>query len=106
MFIISVIELFSQNLGVSFIFTRKMDISLSLSFCRVNTCAKSVLGLKLGMATEEDPIVQALEIGFKQKNHLDKVFTNLEVQRRAIMDITMEWKNFKDYFAYLDRSLQ
>jgi hypothetical protein len=30
----------------------------------------------------------------------------LEVQRRAIMDITMEWKNFKDYFAYLDWNLQ
>jgi hypothetical protein len=54
------------------------------------------------MVMEEDPIVQALEAGSKQKDHLDKVFTNLEVQRRAIMDITMEWKNFKDYFAYLD----
>ncbi len=58
------------------------------------------------MVMEEDPIVQALEAGSKQKDHLDKVFTNLEVQRRAIMDITMEWKNFKDYFAYLDWNLQ
>lgn len=58
------------------------------------------------MATEEDPTVQALEVGFKQKDYLDKVFTNFEVQKRTIMDITMEWKNFKDYFAYLDQSLQ
>ncbi len=55
---------------------------------------------------EEDPIVQELEAGFEQKDRLKKVFANLEIQRRAIMDITMEWKNFKDYFGNLDQSLQ
>jgi len=58
------------------------------------------------MATEEDPIAQALEAGSERKDRLEKVFANLEVQRRAIMDFTMEWKDFEDYFADLDRSLQ
>ncbi len=58
------------------------------------------------MVMKEDPIVQALKVSSKRKDRLEKVFTNLEVQRRAIMDITMEWKDFEDYFAYLDQSLQ
>jgi hypothetical protein len=58
------------------------------------------------MAMEEDPIVQELEAGFEQKDRLKKVFVNLEIQKRAIMDITMEWKNFKDYFGNLDQSFQ
>jgi hypothetical protein len=58
------------------------------------------------MATEEDPIAQALEAGSERKDRLEKVFANLEVQRRAIMDFSMEWKDFEDYFADLDRSLQ
>ncbi|CAM6015351.1 unnamed protein product [Sphagnum balticum] len=58
------------------------------------------------MATEEDPIAQALEAGSERKDRLEKVFANMEVQRRAIMDFTMEWKDFEDYFADLDRSLQ
>jgi hypothetical protein len=37
------------------------------------------------MAIEEDPIAHALEVGFEWKDYLEKVFVNLEVQRREIM---------------------
>ncbi len=54
-----------------------------------------VLGWESGMAIEDNPIAQALEVGFEQKDYLKKVFANLEVQRRLIMNVTMEWKDFK-----------
>jgi hypothetical protein len=54
-----------------------------------------VLGWELGMAIEDDPVAQALEVGFERKDCLEKVFTNLGVQRRLIMNVTMEWKDFK-----------
>ncbi len=47
------------------------------------------------MAIEEDPILQALEASFEQIDHLEKVFANFEVQKKDIMNVTMEWKNFK-----------
>jgi hypothetical protein len=31
---------------------------------------------------------------------------NLEAQTRAIMNVTLEWKDFKDYFVDIDWSLQ
>jgi hypothetical protein len=39
---------------------------------------------------------------FERKDHLEKVFVNLEVQKREIMNVTMEWKDFKKYFVDLD----
>jgi hypothetical protein len=61
-----------------------------------------VLGWKLGLAMGEDPITQALEASSKQKDHLEKVFVNLEAQTRAIIIVTIEWKDFKDYFVDID----
>jgi len=61
-----------------------------------------VLGWELGMAIEEDPILHALKVGSQQKDRLEKVFANLEVQRKEIMNVTMEWKNFKEYFVDLN----
>ncbi len=58
------------------------------------------------MAIDEDPILQALKAGSQRKDHLEKVFANLEVQRKEIMNVTMEWKNFKEYFVDLNQSLQ
>jgi len=54
------------------------------------------------MAIEEDPILHALKVGSQQKDRLEKVFANLEVQRKEIMNVTMEWKNFKEYFVDLN----
>jgi hypothetical protein len=54
------------------------------------------------MAIKEDPIPQALEGGSQRKDRLEKVFANLEVQKKKIMNVTMEWKNFKKYFVDLD----
>ncbi len=33
------------------------------------------------MAVKEDPIAQALEVSFERKDHLGKIFVNLEVQK-------------------------
>jgi hypothetical protein len=51
------------------------------------------------MTMEEDPITQALEAISKRKDRLEKVSVNLKAQTRAI---TMEWKDFKDYFVDID----
>jgi hypothetical protein len=40
-----------------------------------------VLGWELRMAVKEDPIAQALEVSFERKDHLGKIFVNLEVQK-------------------------
>ncbi|CAK9209689.1 unnamed protein product [Sphagnum troendelagicum] len=58
------------------------------------------------MATEEDPISSAVEAGSERKERLRKVFANLEIQRAAIVNCTLEWKEFEDYFAELENSLQ
>ncbi|CAM6012446.1 unnamed protein product [Sphagnum balticum] len=58
------------------------------------------------MATEEDPISSAVEAGSERKERLRKVFANLEIQRAAIVNCTLEWKEFEDYFAELESSLQ
>ncbi|CAM6038290.1 unnamed protein product [Sphagnum compactum] len=58
------------------------------------------------MATEEDPISSAVEAGSERKERLRKVFGNLEIQRAAIVNCTLEWKEFEDYFAELESSLQ
>ncbi len=54
------------------------------------------------MTMGEDPITQALEASSKRKDCLEKVFFNLEAQTRAIMNVTIEWKDFKDYFVDID----
>jgi hypothetical protein len=60
-----------------------------------------ILGWESRMAIEENPIAQTLEASSKRKDHLEKVFANLEVQRKEIMNVTMEWKDFKKYFVDL-----
>jgi hypothetical protein len=47
MFIISIIELFLQNLGVFLIFMKKMDISLGLSFYIVNMWCKKCFRVEI-----------------------------------------------------------
>jgi hypothetical protein len=58
------------------------------------------------MATEEDLISLAVEAISERKGHVHKAFANLEIQRAATVNCTLEWEKFKEYFPELESSLQ
>jgi hypothetical protein len=58
------------------------------------------------MLEDEDPISVAFKAGSERKDRLHKVIANLEIQRVAIENCSLEWKEIMDYFAELESSLQ
>jgi hypothetical protein len=63
--------------------------------------------LRVGMMLEdEDPISLAFKAGSERKDRLHKVIANLEIQRVAIENCSLEWKEIMDYFTELESSLQ
>jgi hypothetical protein len=53
-----------------------------------------------------DPVKESLEAGPTRKERLQKVMADLEVQRAAIVNCTLEWKEFEDYFTELEGIMQ
>ncbi|CAK9267580.1 unnamed protein product [Sphagnum jensenii] len=58
------------------------------------------------MLEDEDPISLAFKAGSERKDRLHKVIANLEIQRVAIENCSLEWKEIMDYFTELESSLQ
>ena len=56
--------------------------------------------------SEVDPVTQSLESVPARKERLQKVFADLEIQKAAIVSCTLEWKEFEEYFAELEATLQ
>lgn len=54
-----------------------------------------------------DPVKESLEVAVPtRKERLQKVMADLEVQRAAIVNCTLEWKEFEDYFTELEGIMQ
>jgi hypothetical protein len=58
------------------------------------------------MLEDEDPISLSFKAGSERKDRLHKVIANLEIQRVAIENCSLEWKEIMDYFTELESSLQ
>lgn len=53
-----------------------------------------------------DPVMEKLESIPTRKERLQKVMADLEIQRAAIVNCTLEWKEFEDYFTELEAVMQ
>ncbi|KAG0617693.1 hypothetical protein M758_4G008200 [Ceratodon purpureus] len=54
-----------------------------------------------------DPVKESLEAAVPtRKERLQKVMADLEIQRAAIVNCTLEWKEFEDYFTELEGIMQ
>lgn len=49
-----------------------------------------------------DPVKESLEAVPTRKERLQKVMADLEIERAAMMNCTLEWKEFEDYFTELE----
>ncbi|CAK9213715.1 unnamed protein product [Sphagnum troendelagicum] len=58
------------------------------------------------MLEDEDPISLAFKAGSERRDRLHKVIANLEIQRVAIENCSLEWKEIMVYFTELESSLQ
>ena len=53
-----------------------------------------------------DPVKESLEAVPTRKERLRKLMADLEIQRAAIVNCTLEWKEFEDYFTELEGIMQ
>jgi hypothetical protein len=54
----------------------------------------------------KDPVIKSLESVPGRKERLQRVMADLEIHRAAIMNCTLEWKEFDKYFSELEAALQ
>lgn len=59
-----------------------------------------------GVAVVVDPVKESLEAVPTRKERLQKVMADLEIQRAAIVNCTLEWKEFEEYFTELEGIMQ
>lgn len=59
-----------------------------------------------GVAVVVDPVKESLEAVPSRKERLQKVMADLEIQRAAIVNCSLEWKEFEDYFTELEGIMQ
>lgn len=71
-----------------------------------STLRVKLVSCKWEIATEEDLISLVVEAISERKGQVHKVFANLEIQRAATVNCTLEWEEFKEYFPELESSLQ